>query len=102
MNLRNVPEDEADEVRELLTAHAIDFYETEPNRWGISAGGIWLRDDSRLEEARRLLAEYQRERVERARAEPVPRKHPLVVLLYLAFIALILYLSIKPFVTLGQ
>ncbi|MBI5441365.1 MAG: hypothetical protein HY900_09165, partial [Deltaproteobacteria bacterium] len=41
LNLRNVPADEADEVRDLLRANAIDFYETQPSPWGISSGGLW-------------------------------------------------------------
>ena len=34
LNLRNVPGDEAHEVRELLRTNAIDFYETPPSPWG--------------------------------------------------------------------
>ncbi len=37
-NLRNVPADEADEVRALLRAHGFAFHETPPSPWGISAG----------------------------------------------------------------
>ena len=44
LNLRHVPQDEADEVRELLSTNGIDYYETRPSLWGISAGGIWLHD----------------------------------------------------------
>ncbi|MFO7288296.1 MAG: DUF6164 family protein, partial [Gammaproteobacteria bacterium] len=43
LNLRGVPDDEADEIRALLEEHGIAFYETPPSRWGVSAGGIWLR-----------------------------------------------------------
>lgn len=68
LNLRNVPDDEADEVRDLLTAHAIDFYETKPSMWGVSAGGIWLAEASQQEQAMRLLAEYQVQRATAARA----------------------------------
>ena len=39
-NLRNVPEDEADEVRQLLTTHGVDWYETRPGPWGISTGAL--------------------------------------------------------------
>ena len=67
--LRNVPEDEADEVRALLTRHGMDWYETRPGPWGISAGGLWLRDPAAYPEARRLLDEYQQARRERVRAE---------------------------------
>jgi regulator of protease activity HflC (stomatin/prohibitin superfamily) len=67
MNLRGVPDDEADEVRELLESHHVDYYETPPHRWGISMGAIWLRDDTRLAEVQSLLAAYQRDRQQRAR-----------------------------------
>ncbi len=67
-DLRNVPDDEADEVRALLTTHALDWYETAPGPWGISAAGLWLRDPDDYPRARALLDAYQRERRERAQA----------------------------------
>ena len=69
LNLRNVPDDEADDVRAFLDAHRIAFYETKPGFWGISAGGIWVTEDAEVVEAKRLMAAYQAERGERARAE---------------------------------
>lgn len=69
LNLRHVPDDEADEVRALLEAHRFDCYETPPSRWGVSAGAIWLRDERDLYRAQALLAEYQHERSRRARAD---------------------------------
>lgn len=69
LNLRHVPEDEADEVRALLESHGIDYYETPPNRWGISAGGLWTREAEVAARAKPLLETYQRERQQRARAE---------------------------------
>lgn len=69
MNLRNVPDDEADEVRALLDQHRIEYYETKPSRWGISFGGIWLRDAAGYADAKQLLADYQQARQLRARAE---------------------------------
>ena len=66
-NLRNVPDDEADEVRALLTAHAIDWYETAPGPWGISAPALWLQDADAYPQARRLLDDYQQARREQAR-----------------------------------
>lgn len=111
MNLRNVPDDEADEVRALLAEHGIGYYETPPSRWGISMGGIWLRDDNEAERARDLLAAYQAERQRRMRAdyeerrrqgtaETLPgsiRRQPLRMLVYAAVVGLILYLLITPF-----
>ncbi|SFM95534.1 DUF6164 family protein [Dokdonella immobilis] len=67
LNLRHVPEDEADEVRALLEGNAIAWYETEPNRWGISAGAIWIREDGQFERARALMDEYQAQRGAAAR-----------------------------------
>lgn len=110
MNLRNVPEDEADEVRALLGEHGIDFYETRPSRWGLSAGGIWVREREQAARARALLEGYQRQRFERARADYEERRlrgeaetlytrlqrEPLRVLFYIAVIALVLYLAMTP------
>jgi hypothetical protein len=69
LNLRNVPDDEADDVRAMLDTHAIAFYETKPSIWGISAGGIFVTEDEAIVEAKRLMAEYQQQRGTRARAE---------------------------------
>lgn len=68
LNLRQVPEDEAEEVRALLDELAVDWYETRPSLWGISHGGIWLREESRHAEVKARLDAYQRERQARARA----------------------------------
>lgn len=69
LNMRNVPGDEADEVRALLDARKIAFYETTPNAWGISAGGIWVKQDADFAEAKRAFDDYERERSIRVRAE---------------------------------
>ncbi|WP_426687454.1 DUF6164 family protein [Rhodanobacter ginsengiterrae] len=69
MNLRNVPEDEADDVRAMLDAQQIAFYETRPSLWGVSAGGIWVTDDAAFADARRAMDDYQQQRASRARAE---------------------------------
>ena len=115
MRLRGVPEDEADEVRELLSSNNFDFYETPAGNWGVSMPAIWLNDDSQLEQAKQLLADYQRERQEQARQaynelrETGQQRsflatiisNPLRFLVYLIAAAVILYLSIKPFVDFG-
>lgn len=69
LNLRNVPDDEADDVRAMLEANRIAFYETPPSMWGISAGGIYVKENADVPEAKRLMAEYQAQRSARARAE---------------------------------
>jgi hypothetical protein len=115
LNLRDVPDDEADDVRRFLDSGGIGYYETRPNLWGIS-GCIWIRDDSDIAEAKRLMAEYQRERQARARAEraeaerngtastfvDVLRTHPLRVALTAIAIALLLGLTAVPVILLWQ
>lgn len=115
-SLRHVPDDEAQELRELLEKHHIEFYETGPGNWGISAGAFWLRTDERLEEARQLIDAYEEQRATNARREyqelkrtgqqrtfiDVVREKPLQLLLYIAAILFILYVSLKPFLSLGQ
>lgn len=69
LNLRHVPDDEADDVRAFLDAHRIAWYETKPGPLGISQGAIWVKHDSDIAEAKRLMAAYQGERRTRVRAE---------------------------------
>lgn len=69
LNLRNVEDDEVEDVRAMLRTHAIEFYETEPSRWGISFGGIWVTHDDDMPEAKRHMAEYQAQRRIRVREE---------------------------------
>ena len=116
LNLRHVPDDEADEVRALLARHAIGYYETEPNRWGISAGAIWVRDEARIVEARQLMAEYQTARQVRAREDREAaqrdgtaesfwqqvRRRPLHVVLILIGIALCVAFSLWPLLLSGR
>ena len=69
LNLRNVDEDESRDVGELLDHNGIDWYRTEPSPWGISFGGIWLRERDDHPRAKALMDAYQRERSQRVRAE---------------------------------
>lgn len=110
LNLRNVPEDEAGDVRTLLEQNAIEYYETPPSRWGISMGGIWLRDDGEYPRARALLDRYQGERATRARTDyedrkrrgevetlaEVLRRRPVELLAYAAVVAGIIALMMWP------
>lgn len=115
VNLRGVLEDEAEDLRALLREHDIDFYETPPGNWGISLPALWLRDHDRLAEARALVANYQARRAAGAREEyerlagagrhrtllDEARARPLRLLFYGAIIGLVLYVSIKPFISLS-
>ena len=60
--LHNVPDDEADDVRQLLDDHGFETFETSAGRWRISMPGIWLIDDGRKAEARAVIEAYQQER----------------------------------------
>ena len=109
LNLRGVPDDEADDVRRFLDSGGIGYYETRPNLWGIP-GAIWISNDGDVAEAKRLMAEYQRERLTRARAEraeaerngtaetfaDVLRTQPLRVALAVIAVALLLGLMAVP------
>ena len=115
LNLRNVPDDEAEDVRALLDEHGLAFYETSPGPLGITAGAIWLRHDAEHEAARALLARYQAERGARARAAHAEdvragtaetlasrlRARPVATLLHAAVAAGLLYLVVRPFFGIG-
>lgn len=110
LNLRHVPDDEADDVRAFLKAHGIEFYETKPSRWGISNGGIWVAQNADVAEAKRLMADYQQRRQARVRAEhaqarrdgtaetfaDIVREQPLRVLLTVVAIVFLLGLVALP------
>ena len=106
--LRNVPDDEAEEVRALLDEARVDWYETTAGNWGIAMPGLWVADAEEAARARALVDVYQRERAERlaGRVETIPfvarlRERPLAVLAILAFCAFVLYVSINPFLRLA-
>lgn len=67
--LRYVPDDEAHEVRELLSNNDIDFYETSAGVFGISMPGLWLKNEEQLQKARQLIDEYQQLRQVKVREE---------------------------------
>jgi len=104
--LRQVPDDEADEVRALLDANHIDWYETSAGRFQISFPAIWLRDESQEPQARALLQEYQLQRAQRMQDDPAAQEtfiqrftaHPLSIVLAILAIGFVLYISINPFI----
>ena len=116
MKMRLVPDDEAADVRAMLDGARIAWYETEPSRWGVSHGGIWVRDDADEARAKALMADYQAARRERARAEraaslrdgtaetfgDVVRREPLRVLFaVLGIVAALAALALVPFLLHG-
>ena len=109
--LRNVPDDEAQEVRELLDGNGVEFSETSAGNWGISLPGIWLADASDYTRARALLDCYQDQRAAQQRANYQALRargqaptfwrllaaKPLVVCLQVLALALLILLSIRLF-----
>lgn len=113
--LRGVPEDEAEEIRALLLEHAIDFYETEADNWGVSMPAIWLANAHQFHEAKSLIETYQQQRSVRIRSEIMTfgqagilwgmlqslLQQPARFLVYIAICAIVLYFSIMPFFNFG-
>lgn len=109
--LRLVPDDEAEDVRQLLIDSDIPWYETNAGRWGVSFPALWLTEDADLPRAKALLAEYQTNRITRIRAEHQEsidrgeketiisriQRNPLQAVAIFAIIAVIVYFSITPF-----
>lgn len=105
--LKNVPEQEADEIRDLLNEHQIEFYETTAGRWQISMAGLWVRDKDQAAQAKQLIAEDQAQRARHA--VPITPKdwvvgflshakqNPVESLFTLLAIAMVLSLTLIPF-----
>jgi hypothetical protein len=116
LNLRQVPDDEAEEVRTLLNEQQIPFYETTPSLWGISSGGIWLTNPQDRERAKALMEDYQdertrreRERFEEARRDGTAptlggrlRDQPARALGVLIAVTVLILVTLVPFLTLGE
>jgi len=108
--LRNVPDDEATAVRKMLDEHRVDYYETEAGNWGISMPAIWINDDTRYEEYKSLIDNWQQDYAATSRANYQQRKadglepslfdhiksRPLPSLLAIAFSIFIIYVMLGP------
>lgn len=111
-NLKGVPDDEADAVREVLDQNKIDFYETTAGNWGISLAAIWLKDKTQLVQAKQLIDTYQDQRLQQARVEYEQLKQqglaptlvskflqdPIRFIIFLMIIGAIIYFSVMPFI----
>jgi hypothetical protein len=114
--LRGVPDDEADDIRELLADHEIRFYETSAGNWGFSMPGIWLSDEDQFIQASKLLEEYQNARSIRVKGEYArlkregksktfidwAKENPVQLVLFSAVIAMVLYLQVMLVVNIGE
>jgi len=105
--LKYVPDEEADDIRQLLTDHGIEFYETTAGRWQMSMAGLWVKDKAQAERASELIREDQLVRAQSMR--PISfgqwilgylqhaRQNPTETLFTFFAITLILGLSVAPF-----
>lgn len=114
--LNNVPEDEAEDIRNLLEENSIGYYETHAGFFGTSIAALWLKSKDQLERAKGLVAQYQSERSQRVREEYVNRlsageaesfwlkvkRQPVKIVLCLVVVAVVLYFSIMPFMWLAE
>ena len=112
-SLKNVPDDELEDIRDLLTENKIDFYETPGGNWGISMPAIWINDDSQSEQTKLLIDQYQLKRSARIRQEYEKLKRegkhqtliekiisdPIRSVIYILLSLGLIYISIKPFLT---
>lgn len=110
--LRDVPLDEAQDIRELFEQNEISFYETSAGNWGIGMAGIWLNDDAQYQIASDLVDTYQQQRKLRMQDEYAELEHtgnaptflsnilksPLRFFVYIFSIVIILYISVMPFI----
>ena len=111
--MRHVPEDEAQEVRELLSSNKIEFFETFAGNWGVSMPALWLKKNEQYKHARRLIEDYQQQRSLKMREEYEQEKksgeaktlwhsfteNPSRFILYMGLAIAILYFSLKFFLS---
>ena len=106
--LNGVSDDEAQDVRDLLSDNALDSYETSAGRWGVSVAGLWLVNENDKVRARELIDAYQLERqryFEELETQAPPetfsdrfKQSPLNVMFYGLLAATILFITLSPFI----
>lgn len=67
--LKYVPDEEAQDIRDLLHENEIDFYETSAGILGFSMPAIWLKNEAQAEKAGLLINEYQQQLQSQVREE---------------------------------
>ncbi|MFT6286745.1 MAG: hypothetical protein ACJA09_001497 [Alcanivorax sp.] len=106
--LHSVSDEEAQDVRDLLSDNSLDAYETSAGRWGLSTAGLWLVNNSEKIRARELIDTYQLERrryFEALKIKDPPetlsdrfKQSPLKVIFYSLLAVSMLFLSLVPFI----
>ncbi|MBT4835871.1 MAG: hypothetical protein HON94_00840 [Methylococcales bacterium] len=109
--LRNVPEDEANDVRQILDDENIDYYESDAGKWGVSVAAIWLKNKEQRRHCKALIDQYQTERyrIKHAEYEQLKRngkhkklldsfvQHPVRFVVYMSVSLFLIYLTLMPF-----
>ncbi|MGJ8648139.1 MAG: DUF6164 family protein [Marinomonas colpomeniae] len=105
--LKYVPDEEADDIRQLLTDHDIAFYETTAGRWQISMAGIWVKDKTEADKAFALIKVDQTERAKDMIAPSIgqwligyiqhARQNPVEALFTLFAVIFVIGLTVAPF-----
>ncbi len=113
-NLKNVPEDEYQEVCELLQENDIHYYQTHKGFWGLGTEAIWLKSDEQLMDAKTLLHGYMVERQKKAQENHQTdieqgnvrtlfstfKDQPMMFVLYTLAILVLVILTVSPFLAL--
>lgn len=111
VSLRNMMEDEVEDIHTLLDENNFDYYETPVGLMGLSSPTIWLRNKEDLDAAKEKLEIYNQERQQRVRAEYEQlkkegkqrtimdeiRENPFRFVTYMAFAAFLIYITLMPF-----
>ncbi len=105
-HLAGASEQEIEDIRALLLEHELPVYETSAGRWMLGVGAIWIKDDSRYQEARALINAYQREREQAPKPEPLSmwqhmQQQPLPFVLALLGLIVVAVVSVLPFMLRG-
>ncbi|MFT4520646.1 MAG: hypothetical protein ACI9JM_003050 [Halioglobus sp.] len=106
--LNDVSDEEAQDVRDLLSDNALNSYETSAGRWGFSVAGLWLVNENDKVLARELIDAYQLERrcyFEKLRIETPPetfgnrlKRSPINVIFFSLLAMTVLFLALSPFI----
>lgn len=108
-SLRDVPDEEVNDVVELLETNELDFYETFAGNWGASTPALWITHDEDYEKAFGLLSEYHQQRAiaqqeiyKNLKEEGMHKslksnflQRPFQFITYIGGMVFILYLSVK-------
>jgi hypothetical protein len=68
VDIAGAPNDEVEDIRNLLNRNGVRYYETPRANFGISVSAIWVNNEEEYKKARALIDDYQKERLIKIRA----------------------------------